>query len=61
MVHFVCSSDRPEVAVVRVAKPLGALVDENIVYQEIGHAVKGDTDCDPDAHIADPATHTVEE
>ena len=61
VVHFVCSSDRPEVAVVRVAKPLGALVDENIVYQEIGHAVKGDTDCDPDAHIADPATHTVEE
>lgn len=43
VVHFVGATYGTQVNIVGMAQPAEALVNENIVYKEVCHAVNGDT------------------
>ena len=61
VVHLVSAPDRSEVGIVRITEPLRALMDEDVVNKEVGHAVKGDAQGDPDPYICDATANAIEE
>ena len=61
VVHFMCSAYGSEVPIIRVAEPLRALMDENIVYQEISQSIKRNSRSDPYTHIGNTVTHAEKE
>ena len=51
MVHLVCFPNGHEIGILCAAKPLETLVDENVVNQKIGQAVRGNPRADPHAKV----------
>jgi hypothetical protein len=51
MMHFVRSSDRLKIEVVRFSQKLKPLMNEDIMYKEIGESVEGDSQTNPEQEI----------